>query len=426
MNAADVLEAIGLPKRLPDLRYLRDLFDAFNRVVPFETASKIVRNADVASPAEKPRLPDVFWAEHVDFGTGGTCFARVAAFAALTEAVGFRPAKILGGITGPRNHASLLYALDGRTWLADPGYPLPDLIPLETAAFETGVGSLEFEASARSAALRFVSGPEYGRVIDFSLDPASEDEFRGAWEKTFSKSSLFLKEVVLRKPDGHRILRFFRGSVDLTDAHSRARIPLASDRAGKLSGIFGVDAPLLARAFAITGDAGPDRATARIEAYGEAAGAEAAFKALSTPEGYRRFLAGLGETEVERRDGDRWRATVRAENGETIVEDVERVPGEDLIRVRRSGGLADTGFALDRSGAAPRLVRFADLPDAREEFLRNDMGRGRIAGILAMDLLAAARLQPAVIASEAKRSPDDLEIPRSLESPRSGDRRARD
>jgi len=128
VNLGEILEALGLERRPPDRTSLERLFDAFNRIVPFESASKIVRDAATPSPAEKPRDPEVFWEDHLALGTGGTCFARVAAFAALAEAVGFAPGKILGGIGSPRNHASLLFELDGRTWLADVGYPLPDLL----------------------------------------------------------------------------------------------------------------------------------------------------------------------------------------------------------------------------------------------------------------------------------------------------------
>ncbi len=390
MNVEEVLEALGLERRRPGAAYLRELFGAFNRRVPFESASKIVRDRDVAASSGKPRLPELFWEEHVALGTGGTCFARVAAFARLTEALGFEPAPILGGITGPRNHASILYALEGRTWLADAGYPLPALLPLETSSHETAIGSCEFSVSARSASLRFVSGPEAGRVIDFFFDPVSEDEFRTEWERTFAKTSLFLREVVVRKPDAHRVLRFFRGAVDVTDAHSRATVPLAGNRAEKLASIFEIDAGLLSRALSIAGDADPARPTARIEAYGHAPDAEMRFRALATPEGYARFLAGLGAVEIEEAGEGRWRAIVRPESGDAAVEEIEAAG--DLLRIRRAGAFPESGFSLDRSAGEPRLVRFAELPDAREEFLRVDAGRGRIAGILAMDLLAVARL----------------------------------
>jgi arylamine N-acetyltransferase len=299
MNPDGVLEALGLERRSAELSFLRDLFGAFNRAVPFETASKIVRDADVPSPADKPRRPDVFWGDFLELGTGGTCFARAAAFERLTSALGFDPVVVLGGIMGRRNHASLLYSLGGRTWLADVGYPLPELLPLESAAFDTPVGSLDFSVSGSSAVLRFVSGPEAGRVIDFSFDPVGEDELRASWERTFSKTSMFLREVILRKPDAHRVLRFFRGAVEVTDAHSRVRVPLARDRAARLSELFGVDSGILSRALSITGDPDPERSAARVEAYGDPAGAEMRFAELSTPEGWRRFASGLGSVEIE-------------------------------------------------------------------------------------------------------------------------------
>jgi len=391
VNAGEVLESLGLERRPPDRAYLERLFDAFNRVVPFESASRIVRNAEARPEAEKPRDPDVFWEDHLSLGTGGTCFARVAAFAAIAEAVGFAPAKILGGITGPSDHASLLFVLEGRAWLADVGYPLPSLVRLETASFDTPLGALELAVAESSAVLRFVSGPEFGRVIEYALEPVPEGAFRTEWERTFSETSLFLRDVVVRKPDGHRVLRFFRGSVDVTDAHTRTRIPLLGGRSGKIAAIFGIDEDLVSRALAIAGDPAPERPTARVEAFAEEPDAEARFRALSTPEGYSRYLEGLGAVTIESAGEGRWRATVRPESGEPAIEDVEVLPG-DVLRVRRRGGLADSGFALDRSSAAPRLVRFADLPDAREEFLRVDAGRGRIAGILAMDLLSVARM----------------------------------
>ncbi|HWC64721.1 MAG TPA: hypothetical protein VG777_01460, partial [Thermoanaerobaculia bacterium] len=203
---------------------------------------------------------------------------------------------------------------------------------------------------------------------------------------------MFLREVILRKPDGHRVLRFFRGVVDVTDAHSRARVPLVRGRAAKLSEIFGIDSDLLGRALSIAGDPDPERTTARVEAYGDSSGAEARFAELATPEGWRRFASGVGSVEIHVAGDRRWRAVLRPESsGDDVVEEVEALPDQETIRVRRSGGLMETGFVLDRKSGEPRLVRFAELPDAREEFLRVDAGRGRIAGILAMDLLAVSR-----------------------------------
>jgi len=387
----DVLAALGVARRPPDLHGLVGLFDAFNRVVPFESASKIRRNAEVGVPADKPRVPDVFWSEHLELGTGGTCFARVAAFAALSESLGFPSRKIVGSIGAPSSHAALLFSLDGRTWLVDVGYPLPEIRLLESGPWESAIGSCVLDAGPSHATLSFVSGPDRGRVIEYPLDAVSDDAFRAAWVKTFSPPSFFLNDVVLRRPDAHRVLRFYRGEVAIIDAYSRTAVPLLADRAARLAGLFSMDASVIEQALSIAGDPEPPRTTARVEAFGEMPHAERAFVELASAAGYRRYLAGLGDAEVEAAGPGRLRAVVRNPGGDSVVEEIEVNREEEVMRIRRTSGLADSGFALDRHSGEPRIVRFADLPDAREEFLRSDMGRGRIAGILAMDLLALAR-----------------------------------
>jgi hypothetical protein len=391
IDESEILAALGLTKRPPDLRFLADLFDAFDRTVPFESASKILRHAEDSDLADKPRVPEIFWSEHLELGTGGTCFARVAAFAALSEGLGFHPRKIVGSIGASSSHAAVLFDLEGRTWLADVGYPLPEIRPLESGAYESALGSCVLDAGPARATLSVVSGPERGAVIEYPLAGVTDDVFRAAWTKTFTSPSYFLDKVVLRRHDAHRVLRFFRGEVEITDAYSRTVVPLLAGRAARLAEIFSIEESVVSRALTIAGDPDPTRCTARVEAYGEIPGAERVFAELSSAEGYRRFLSGLGEAEVRPEGPAGLRAVVKSAGGDTVVEEIEIARENEVLRVRRSGGLADSGFALDRGSGEPRLVRFADLPDAREEFLRTDLGRGRIAGVLAMDLLALSR-----------------------------------
>jgi hypothetical protein len=387
----DVLAALGVTRPPPDIRGLAVVFDAFNRVVPFESASKIRRNAAIDALSDKPRVPDVFWSEHLELGTGGTCFARVAAFAELAAALGFPSRKIVGSIGSPSSHAALLFSLDGRTWLADVGFPLPEIRPLESGSYESALGSCVLDAGPSRAALSVVSGPERGLVVEYPLSAVSDDAFRAAWVRTFSPSSVFLKDVVLRRLDAHRVLRFSRGEVVVTDAYSRAVVPLLADRTAKLADLFSMDASVIGDALSIAGDPEPSRITARVEAFGEMPDAERAFAELASTEGYRRYLAGLGDVQVEAAGPNALRAVIRNAAGDAAVEEIEIAREEEVVRVRRADGLADSGFALDRRSGDPRMVRFANLPDAREEFLKSDLGRGRIAGILAMDLLALSR-----------------------------------
>ena len=68
-STEDVLDALELSAEKPSFPYLEKLFGRFNARVSFESASKILRNADVSDPDEKPRVPDVFWRDFLDSGT---------------------------------------------------------------------------------------------------------------------------------------------------------------------------------------------------------------------------------------------------------------------------------------------------------------------------------------------------------------------
>jgi arylamine N-acetyltransferase len=170
IDVEEVLAALGVARRPPDIHALVVLFEAFNRIVPFESASKIRRNAAVTVLADKPRLPEVFWSEHLELGTGGTCFARVAAFAGLAEALGFPSRKIVGSIGAPSSHAALLFSHDGKTWLVDVGSPLPEVRPLESGAYESALGPRARRRPSH-ATLSVVSGPDRGRSSNIGSPP---------------------------------------------------------------------------------------------------------------------------------------------------------------------------------------------------------------------------------------------------------------
>ena len=66
----EILEALELPRSEPGIGYLQALFARFNERVPFESASKIVRNTAVDRLEEKSRTPEVFSSDHLESGAG--------------------------------------------------------------------------------------------------------------------------------------------------------------------------------------------------------------------------------------------------------------------------------------------------------------------------------------------------------------------
>lgn len=394
---------MGLSPEEPGPRLLQRLFDRFNAVVPFETASKILRDAEVAPPEEKPRGPALFWADHLGWGSGGTCFARVAAFGALVSSLGFSARKVLGRVERDFDHAALLVAAQGEELLADVGFPLPALLPMREAEAETPLMALATSRTERGFRVGFSGGvPDGPRGLEIFLARVPEEEFAERWRKTFRPDSRFLKQVSLRLQEEGRVLSFTRGELRVDDLHSRLRLPLASPRPAALQEIFGTDRDHLARALAIVGDPEPEISDAMLTVYLETdALPEKAFATIASPAAYRGLMEGVAEVIGEEADGETWTVNLRAPRAEGSPEAAdarfsERIvpdPAARRLAVRRSYAdrAYDSSYAVEERGGEIYLVRSVALTGPRQDLLRNDSARGRMAGTLAVDLLAWAR-----------------------------------
>jgi hypothetical protein len=396
---SDILDALDLSRAQPGVGFLEALFTRFNARVPFESATKILRNAEVGDPSEKPRTPEVFWADHLERGAGGTCFARVAAFDALLSALGFATRRVLGRVERDGDHAALLVSSAGGETIADVGFPLPALLPARPSSVETPLAELRVDATGRGLCVRLLGGvPEGPRSIEIFEAPVSEETYLALWRGTFQPRSRFLEEVVLRHDLGSRVVSFASGEIRVDDLHSRLRVPLIGSRPSALSELFGVEMELLERAFEIVGDPPPESKDATLSAYLETEASPAeAFAAIASREGYERLLRGVADivAREETPTGFRLALSASADTSETSVEEDVAIDSEALrlAIVRKSGASAfrSSYRAQERAGRT-FLIREAVLSGAREDLLRNDSLRGRLAGTLAVDLLAWGRM----------------------------------
>jgi hypothetical protein len=394
----EILDDLDLPGAEPGPGYLERLFLRFNDRVPFENASKIVRHAAVSDPAEKPRLPEIFWRDRLEFGSGGTCFERVRAFDALLAELGFRTRLALGRVQKDGDHAALIVDVAGQDWICDVGFPLPALLPARSGRVETGHGPLAVEATEAGWRVDFEGGVPLGiRGLDIFRDSVSPEAFDERWRASFGDAANFLSEVVLGRLFENRRVSFVRGAVRVDDLHSRTHLPLSAPRAPVLEELFGMDASVVASALSLAGDPEPVPPSAGIDVYLESpAPAAEAFDAVATPEGYGRLLEGVADTTTERTGPRSWRARLSAPGiggpaGAVVIEEsVEADPESRTLSVRRKTGSSQ--FSVEERQGEPWLVRRASLDGPRTELLRNDSLRGRLAGALAVDLLAWARL----------------------------------
>jgi arylamine N-acetyltransferase len=401
ISADEILDALDLSRAEPGAGFLEALFARFNAKVPFENASKIVRDRDLPDPAQKPRVPDTFWSDHLALGTGGTCFARVAAFDWLLGALGFRSRRVLGRVVRDGDHSALMVETPAGECIVDVGFPLPALLPARAGIVGTPQGDVEVVETPRGFGVRYREGvPEGPRELEIFREPVPDDRFAASWRETYRPGSRFLLEVCLRRDLGHRVLSWAAGEIRVDDRHSRLRVP--STEPAAIAELFDVDPSIVSRAFTI---AGPPRAgglSASLSAYLETAAAPAeTLGAIASPGGYRRLLDGVAEVVSEEILPDRFRLTLRPPGGSgdaPAIEDevsVDAASGRvSVVRRGASGRPFESSYRAIARGGRTYLVREAALAGSGEELLRNDSLRGRLAGTLAVDLLAWARMLP--------------------------------
>jgi hypothetical protein len=172
---------------------------------------------------------------------------------------------------------------------------------------------------------------------------------------------------------------------------------LPRPRAPLLTGEFGVDASLLERALAIAGDPDSETSEPEISAYLETrTSPQAAFRAIASPEGYAKLMEGAARLAATEPAGEGWRVTLLPpepgphEAGSSLQEEITPDAARLSLRVQR--GSRRSFYEAATRDSRNYLVRRAPLPWPAGELLRNDSLRGRLAGTLAVDLLAWQRL----------------------------------
>ncbi len=403
ISADEILEALDLSRAEPGAGFLEALFARFNARVPFENASKILRDREIADSRAKPRGPETFWRDHLALGTGGTCFARVVAFDWLLGALGFRTRRLLGRVSRDDDHAALMVETAAGERIVDVGFPLPVPLPVRAGSFPTEQGELEVAETPRGFRVRYREGvPEGPRELEIFTAPVDPERFDAVWRETFRPGSRFLLDVCVRRDLGHRVVSYAAGEIRVDDRHSRLKVPLAAaPPEAELAERFEVDPDVLARAFEAVGRPRSAGAVPSLSAYLETAAAPAdAFAAIAALEGYRRLLGGVAEaTSVAALPGG-FRLTLSppgAGPGGPIEDEVAVDPAAMRVSVRRRGApgaVFESSYRAITRGGRTYLVREAALPGRGEQLLRNDSLRGRLAGTLAVDLLAWTRMLP--------------------------------
>lgn len=213
----NVLHHLNIEPEAPSVELLDRLVRAWSERIPWESASRIARHRDGGTPADYAWLPETFFDNAVNCGTGGTCFESNLAFRSLLEYLAFTVTlhfcDMEDEIEDP--HCTTIVHLDGEKYLADVGFPVPAallLLPTNSTTAQTAV--YEFRATPVEEnrwEITRISGDYESIAFWVKGEPIPLDKFHTRLLHDHERDGLFLHEVIIQKIIDGEMIRYSDG-----------------------------------------------------------------------------------------------------------------------------------------------------------------------------------------------------------------------
>jgi len=192
----------------PDRESLQIILSRFSDI-PWENLTKFLVKAQRFPSENRLRLADTVVSEHIEKGTGGTCFSLTEALGTILSYAGYHCHPVMADMNhGANIHCALsVTADDGARFLADPGYlvPAPVLIePGKAVQINTPMQTLVWEPSEKgnSFDLYSIDGEIRNWKYRIRMDTVSQAEFRGHWQRSFDATGMNSLYLNCRKENG--------------------------------------------------------------------------------------------------------------------------------------------------------------------------------------------------------------------------------
>lgn len=249
-----------VPEGLPQRRMLTAVARAFARL-PYENLTKIIKDAGAVNPAKARRAPAEVIADHIELGTGGTCFSLTAAFLHLVRSLGWQAEPILADRAyGNNTHCALLVLIDGSLHLLDPGFLIVEPIRLDTDTcqeLKTPFNRLVLEPHPERGKLDLSTIQESHRTyrLTFKLQPVDAGEFLKAWDASFEWEMMHYP--LLSRVANSRQLYLRGGRFQVRSARMIQRSEISqNDLPARIESDFGIARSVAVRALSILKERG--------------------------------------------------------------------------------------------------------------------------------------------------------------------------
>ena len=215
-----------ISRRAPGIDFLGEILAHFSGM-PYENLSKIVKMHKSYGSPNRIRLPEEVMEDHALFGLGGTCFSLTYFLLAILSDCGFLCYPIIAHIGRSMNiHCAVVVLLDGRKYLADPGYLLN--LPLEIQKS----GARVYRTESRGVELTFSPQDEQFCLATFDRTekkfryrfadrPVPLDEFVRLWLDSFYWPAM--RAVTLSRLTQEGMIYVNKQMVQVQNTHGRQK-----------------------------------------------------------------------------------------------------------------------------------------------------------------------------------------------------------
>jgi arylamine N-acetyltransferase len=200
------VEHFAIQPRLGRDALLEQIGSAFAQL-PYENLTKLIRKFTEPPGPSRRRTPDDVVSDHIQLGTGGTCFALSTLFREVLRRFGFECfVALCDSRRAVDSHCALVVTLDGTPHLVDPGYLVYRPLPMRAGQVSQHSGSaalqLVGDPSGQSFELSSGGRPRY-RVKNA---PIGERQLLALWDESFDWTMMNNVHICQARADGYAYL----------------------------------------------------------------------------------------------------------------------------------------------------------------------------------------------------------------------------
>ncbi len=249
-------------------RLLDRVVSAFSGL-PYENITKIIRREESGNCEHARRYPEEVIRDHINWGTGGTCFSLTLALSELIRGMDYETDYILADRSyGQDTHCALIVWIENEPHLLDPGFLILRPIPLPSGSeqkIETGFNTVilaQQEEDANRVSLHTVRQNNKVYRLTYKTSPVDIGEFCKAWDASFHWD--MMKYPLLTRTSESRQIYLKGSRIQISSAETMEKEKIGMDElVGKIAAEFRIHPDVIARAVSILKDRGDFAASKR-------------------------------------------------------------------------------------------------------------------------------------------------------------------